>query len=194
MKRLLAALVTATALVFAACGEEDGPSPEPVVVVGGIALVVLTSPGWSSVQATFFSWPDFVRSFPDVLEGFWLDVRLFLIIEVIVLALGLAIALCRTSTAPALFPLRLLATVYATCCAACRRSCSCSSSASACRRPRRGPGAARPLRARRARGREARPAVRRPGRVLERGAPDEVLSRPQQPETQRFLRRLLAAR
>jgi polar amino acid transport system permease protein len=43
---------------------------------------------------------------------FWLDVRLFLIVEVIVLALGLAIALCRTSTAPALFPLRLLATVY----------------------------------------------------------------------------------
>ncbi len=32
------------------------------------------------------------------------------------------------------------------------------------------------------------------GRVLERGAPDDVLSRPQQPETQRFLRRLLAAR
>jgi polar amino acid transport system permease protein len=83
-----------------------------IVVLGGIALVVLTSPGWSSVQATFFSWPDFERSFPDVLEGFRLDVRLFLIVEVIVLALGLAIALCRTSTAPALFPLRLLATVY----------------------------------------------------------------------------------
>jgi polar amino acid transport system ATP-binding protein len=32
------------------------------------------------------------------------------------------------------------------------------------------------------------------GRVLERGAPDDVLSRPQQPETQRFLRRLLEAR
>ena len=32
------------------------------------------------------------------------------------------------------------------------------------------------------------------GRVLERGAPDDVLSRPRQPETQRFLRRLLAAR
>jgi polar amino acid transport system ATP-binding protein len=32
------------------------------------------------------------------------------------------------------------------------------------------------------------------GRVLERGAPADVLSRPQQPETQRFLRRLLAAR
>ena len=32
------------------------------------------------------------------------------------------------------------------------------------------------------------------GRVLERGSADQVLSAPQQPETQRFLRRLLEAR
>jgi polar amino acid transport system ATP-binding protein len=32
------------------------------------------------------------------------------------------------------------------------------------------------------------------GRILERGAPAEVLDAPEQPETQRFLRRLLAAR
>ncbi len=32
------------------------------------------------------------------------------------------------------------------------------------------------------------------GRVLEHGTPDDVLGRPQRPETQRFLRRLLAAR
>jgi polar amino acid transport system ATP-binding protein len=31
------------------------------------------------------------------------------------------------------------------------------------------------------------------GRILERGAPEQVLSDPQQPETQRFLRRLLSA-
>ena len=32
------------------------------------------------------------------------------------------------------------------------------------------------------------------GRVLERGAPGQVLSAPERPETQRFLRRLLEAR
>jgi polar amino acid transport system ATP-binding protein len=32
------------------------------------------------------------------------------------------------------------------------------------------------------------------GRVLERGAPEQVLSSPERPETQRFLRRLLEAR
>jgi polar amino acid transport system permease protein len=83
-----------------------------VVVIGGLIAIVVTSPGWSNVQETFFSWPDFKRAFPDVLEGFWLDVRMFCVIEVVVLVLGLVVALTRTSRAPALFPLRLLATVY----------------------------------------------------------------------------------
>jgi len=83
-----------------------------VVVIGGLAAIVVTSPGWDNVQETFFSWPDFKRVFPDVLEGFWLDVRMFCVIEVVVLILGLAVALVRTSRAAALFPLRLMGAVY----------------------------------------------------------------------------------
>jgi polar amino acid transport system permease protein len=47
-----------------------------------------------------------------VLRGFWLDVRLFLAVEAAVLVVGLVVALVRTSTAAALFPLRLLAVLY----------------------------------------------------------------------------------
>jgi polar amino acid transport system permease protein len=83
-----------------------------VVVLGGLAALVVTSPGWDSVKETFFSWEDFKRAFPDVLDGFWLDVRLFVIVEVAVLALGLVVALARTSRAAAMFPLRLLAAVF----------------------------------------------------------------------------------
>jgi polar amino acid transport system permease protein len=83
-----------------------------VVVLGGLAALILTSPGWPEVRQTFFSWEAFKDSFPGVLEGFWLDVRLFLIVEVAVLALGLVVALVRTSRAAALFPLRLLAAAY----------------------------------------------------------------------------------
>jgi polar amino acid transport system permease protein len=79
-----------------------------VLVLGLLAAILLTSPGWPSVRATFFSWSAFRDAFPDVLSGFWLDVRLFLIVEAIVLVLGLVVALCRTQRAPALFPLRLL--------------------------------------------------------------------------------------
>jgi polar amino acid transport system permease protein len=47
-----------------------------------------------------------------VLEGFWLDVKLFMIVEVLVLIFGLVIAIVRTSKVPALFPIRLLAALY----------------------------------------------------------------------------------
>lgn len=83
-----------------------------VVVIGGLAALIVTSPGWSDVRETFFSWEAFETSFPDVLRGFWLDVKLFLIVEAIVLVLGLAIALARTTRAPALFPFRFLLAIY----------------------------------------------------------------------------------
>jgi len=83
-----------------------------IIVLGGLAAVVLTSPGWPAVRETFFSWSVFKESFPEVLSGFWLDVKIFMIVEVVVLAVALAIALVRTSRGPALFPLRMLGTVY----------------------------------------------------------------------------------
>jgi polar amino acid transport system permease protein len=83
-----------------------------VVVLGGLAALVLTSPGWPAVRDTFFSWSAFRDAFPKVLSAFWLDVKLFCVVEAVVLVLGLVIALVRTSRAPALFPLRLVATVF----------------------------------------------------------------------------------
>jgi amine acid ABC transporter, permease protein, 3-TM region, His/Glu/Gln/Arg/opine family len=83
-----------------------------VVVVGGLLALVLTSPGWPVVRETFFSWEVFKESFPEVLEGFWLDIKIFMIVEAIVLVIGLVVALIRISRGPALFPLRMLGTVY----------------------------------------------------------------------------------
>jgi polar amino acid transport system permease protein len=83
-----------------------------VVVLGGITLTVLTSPGWPEVRDTFFNWEVFRDSFPDILDAFWLDIRMFVAVEIVVLILGLAVALMRTSRPPALFPLRLLAIAY----------------------------------------------------------------------------------
>jgi polar amino acid transport system permease protein len=83
-----------------------------VIVLGGLALLVVSAPGWEEVQQTFFSPEAFRTSFPEVLAGFWLDVKLFLVVEVIVLVLGLGVALLRITRAPALFPVRLLATIF----------------------------------------------------------------------------------
>jgi polar amino acid transport system permease protein len=83
-----------------------------IIVLGGLVTYVLTSSGWPAVRAQFFSASYFRSSFGSVLDGFWLDVRMFLVIEAGVLVLGLLIALIRTVQAPILFPLRLLAIVY----------------------------------------------------------------------------------
>jgi len=83
-----------------------------IIVIGGLLALVVTSPGWDTVKETFFSWTEFKDSFPDVLRGFWLDVKIFVVVEVVVLILGLVIALARISRGPALFPLRLLGAFY----------------------------------------------------------------------------------
>jgi polar amino acid transport system permease protein len=83
-----------------------------VVVLGGLAAAIVASPGWDEVQRTFFSWDQFRDSFPGILRAFWLDVRLFVTVEALVLVLGLGVAVIRVTGSPALFPLRLLAVVF----------------------------------------------------------------------------------
>jgi polar amino acid transport system permease protein len=83
-----------------------------VIVIGGLAALVLTSPGWPSVRETFFSWSEFKNAFPEVLSGFWLDVKVFMVVEVVVLVVALVIALIRVNHSAGLFPVRLLATVW----------------------------------------------------------------------------------
>jgi polar amino acid transport system permease protein len=83
-----------------------------VVVLGALITAIVTSKGWPTVKETFFSWESFKASFPDVLRGFWLDVRLFVVVEIVVLAAGLVLALVRISAAPALAPLRLVSVVW----------------------------------------------------------------------------------
>jgi polar amino acid transport system permease protein len=83
-----------------------------VVVIGGLAALVLTSPGWPTVRETFFSWTEFKNAFPEVLSGFWLDIKVFMLVEAAVLVIALVIALVRVNRSPGLFPVRLLATIW----------------------------------------------------------------------------------
>ncbi len=85
-----------------------------LVALAAVALVVVvgSSPGWPRVRETFFSWEHATASFPLILEGFWLNVKLFLVAEVFILVLGLAVALARTARSPWLAPVRVAAVVY----------------------------------------------------------------------------------
>lgn len=83
------------------------------VVVLGLALWwVLSSEAWPAVQQQFFNPENFAEAWPTVLGGFWLDVRMFLVAEVAILAFSLLLAMVRALRGPAFFPLRTLTVVY----------------------------------------------------------------------------------
>ncbi|MBU3692503.1 MAG: amino acid ABC transporter permease [Candidatus Nanopelagicaceae bacterium] len=83
-----------------------------VVVLGSLAIVVVTSPGWKSLSDTFFAWAYGVEVLPKIILGFGTNVVLTLIAGSSVAILGLTIALLRTSRSPALTPFRILSTIY----------------------------------------------------------------------------------
>ena len=83
-----------------------------VVVLGVAGWAVTLTPGWARFQETFLSWEDAKESFPSIRKGFWLNVKLFLVCEVVILVLGLAVALARQARSAWLAPLRVVAVVY----------------------------------------------------------------------------------
>ena len=83
------------------------------LVVGAVIVAaVVTSPGWARVRETFLDWSEARAAFPAVLEGFWMNVRIFLVASVLVLVVGLLVAVARTLRGPVFFPVRLLAAAY----------------------------------------------------------------------------------
>ena len=83
-----------------------------VGLIGVAVALIVTSPGWQRVKETFFSWDKAVSSFPAVLEGLWLNIRIMLICAVLIAIFGLTLAVMRTIRGPVAFPLRLFATAY----------------------------------------------------------------------------------
>ena len=98
-----------------AVGSSWSPSRSPLGDRAGLRRGVrgsLSSPGWPRVHETFFNGFHARESFEAILHGFWINVKLFLICEPLILVLGLAVALARTARAPWLLPLRLVAVGY----------------------------------------------------------------------------------
>jgi polar amino acid transport system permease protein len=83
-----------------------------VVVFGGLALLIVNSPGWPLVQRSFFNAEIFAASLPRQMNAFWRNIQLFLIAEVLILPFGLLLAVLRALPGPAAFPFRLMATIY----------------------------------------------------------------------------------
>ncbi len=91
-----------------------------IVVLAILVLIFLLAPGARSVEHFFFNptdmWKAFIgnpgQGYYSVGAAIWLNIRMFLVAEVLILLLALGLALIRQSAAPALFPIRLLTTGY----------------------------------------------------------------------------------
>lgn len=79
-----------------------------------VAVLAIWS-AWSGLQDvgdTFFSWQNITESFPEVVRGFWLNIQIFVIAEVLVLVWGLIVATTRRAPGRAAAPLRWFAVAY----------------------------------------------------------------------------------
>ncbi len=83
-----------------------------VVVFGVLGYVIVTSPGWPSVQESFFNPERFSSSLPHLLTAFWKNIQLFLLGELLILVLALLLAVMRSLPGPAFFPFRLMSVAY----------------------------------------------------------------------------------
>ena len=84
-----------------------------LAVFGLLGWVIVNAPNWPDFQASFLDPAVFADALPDLAWALRINVQLFLIAEVLVLALGLVIAVLRSLPGPVFFPIRLLAIAYA---------------------------------------------------------------------------------
>ena len=82
------------------------------LVLGTLALILVTSPGWETVKRTFFDIEYGKEVLPTVIKGLWINLQLTLIVGAAIGAIALGLALIRITKAPALTPFRILATAY----------------------------------------------------------------------------------
>ena len=83
-----------------------------VVFAAVLLFAVSSSPGWPRVRDSFFSLRIGAESLPALLEGLWLNIRVLVVCQVLILVFGLGLAAIRTLRGPVWFPLRALATGY----------------------------------------------------------------------------------
>lgn len=75
-------------------------------------LTIVNTPGWSSVQQSFFDPHTWATAWPRVFAGFLLNIRVLVVAAVGVAVFGTLLAAIRTLRGAVFFPLRALAAGY----------------------------------------------------------------------------------
>lgn len=83
-----------------------------VVVLVVLVVLAVRAPGWARVRATYFDVGYGWSLLPELLRAFVLNIKLFVVAELLILVVGMLVAVIRVIPAPALAPIRLLAVAY----------------------------------------------------------------------------------
>lgn len=87
-------------------------SASTVVLLAVVAVAVVDTQGWPRFRASFLDFSYGWQVLPDILKGLWLNIRLMVICEVVILVLAMLLAVARSLRGPVFFPIRAAATIY----------------------------------------------------------------------------------
>lgn len=83
-----------------------------VVFFGILGYLIVHSAGWPAVKQSFLNADEFKETFPTILRRFVRNIEIFIIAEILVLALALLLAVMRSLPGPVFAPLRVLSAGY----------------------------------------------------------------------------------
>jgi polar amino acid transport system permease protein len=83
-----------------------------IVVLVAIVVVVTQSPGWEEFKAYFLNRTYYRDSFHEIATAFLVNIRIFMVVEAVVLVTALLLAILRSLPGPVFFPIRALTVVY----------------------------------------------------------------------------------
>ena len=83
-----------------------------VVVFGALGWAITSAEQWPRIRHQFFNVDAMVAAFPRVLQGFWINLQVWLVVLACILVWALVLAVVRSLRAPWFAPFRLMVVVY----------------------------------------------------------------------------------
>jgi polar amino acid transport system permease protein len=81
-------------------------------VLVAIVVVATRAPGWDEFKAYFLNGTYYRDSFHEIASAFVVNIRIFMVVEAVVLVTALLLAILRSLPGPVFFPIRALTVVY----------------------------------------------------------------------------------
>lgn len=83
-----------------------------LIVFGALGWAITSAEQWPRIRLQFFNLDAMIAAFPRVLQGFWVNIQVWLTVLLAIFAWALALAILRSLRAPWFAPFRLMVVIY----------------------------------------------------------------------------------